>query len=110
VSRDRFGRSNSVTGQDLEEGENGVFRIAGRVQVHDSGLEPLIKCTRMLEDYWLEVMRWHHTRVSNGLVEGLNSLIQAAKRRARGYRTNRNYIAMVYLVAGKLHPGPAPRM
>ena len=75
-------------------------------EVHTSGLEPLIKFTRMLEDHWLGVMRWHHSRVSNGLLEGLNSLIQAAKRRARGYRTNRNYIAMIYLVAGKLNPGP----
>jgi transposase len=76
------------------------------VEVHDSGLTPLIKFTRMLEDHWLGVIRWHHSRVSNGLLEGLNSLIQAAKRRARGYRTNRNYIAMIYLVAGKLNAGP----
>ena len=75
-------------------------------EVHTSGLQPLIKFTRMLEDHWLGVMRWHHSRVSNGLLEGLNSLIQAAKRRARGYRTNRNYIAMIYLVAGKLNAGP----
>ena len=39
---------------------------------------------------------------------GLNSLIQAAKRRARGYRTNRNYIAMIYLVAGKLESFMSP--
>ena len=64
-------------------------------EVHTSGLQPMIKFTRMLEDHWLGVMRWHHSRVSNGLLEGLNSLIQAAKRRARGYRTNRNYIAVV---------------
>jgi transposase len=76
-------------------------------EVHASGLQPLVKFTRMLEDHWLGVMRWHHSRVSNGLLEGLNSLIQAAKRRARGYRTNRNYIAMIYLVAGKLRAGPA---
>ena len=63
----------------------------------------------MLEDYWLGVTRGHHSRVSNGLLEGLNSLIQAAKRRARGYRTARNYKAMIYLVAGKLSPGPYPR-
>ena len=37
-----------------------------------------------------------------GLLEGINSLVQAAKRRARGYRTARNLIAMVYLIAGKL--------
>jgi len=61
----------------------------------------------MLEGYRLGITHWHHSRVSNGLLEGLNSLIQAAKRRARGYRTNRNYIAMIYLVAGKLNAGPA---
>jgi hypothetical protein len=38
---------------------------------------------------------------------GLNSLVKAAKRRARGYRTNRNYIAMIYLAVGKLNAGPA---
>jgi transposase len=75
--------------------------------VHDSEIEPLINFTRMLEHHWPGVMRWHHSRVSNGLLEGLNSLIQAAKRRARGYRTNRNFIAMIYLVAGKLNAGPA---
>jgi transposase len=52
------------------------------------------------------VLRWHHSRINNGLLEGLNSLIQAAKRRARGYRSSRNYKAMIYLVAGKLNAGP----
>ena len=75
-------------------------------EVAASQLEPLIKFTRLLEAHWAGVMRWHYSRVSNGLLEGLNSLIQAAKRRARGYRTNRNYIAMIYLVAGKLQAGP----
>ncbi len=65
----------------------------------------------MLEDHWLGVCRWHPSACR--LLEGLNSLIQAAKRRARGYRTNRNYTAVIYLVAGKLNavrrlPGCAP--
>jgi transposase len=77
-------------------------------EVKGSEIDPLIKFAGMLEEYWLGVTRWHHSRVSNGLLEGLNSLIQAAKRRARGYRTHRNYIAMIYLVAGKLNPGPQP--
>jgi transposase len=69
-------------------------------------LVPLIEFAEMLESHWQGVIRWHHSRVSNGLLEGLNSLIQAAKRRARGYRSTRNYKAMIYLVAGKLHVGP----
>ncbi len=75
-------------------------------EVDASSLQPLQKFARMLEDHWLGVIRWHHSRVSNGLLEGLNSLIQAAKRRARGYRTNRNFITMIYLIVGKLNAGP----
>jgi hypothetical protein len=59
----------------------------------------------MVEDNWPGILRWFHSKVSNGLLEGLNSLVQAAKRRARGYRSPRNYIAMIYLVAGKLDLG-----
>jgi transposase len=76
-------------------------------EARGSRLEPLAKFCDMLEDHWLGVIRWHHSRVSNGLLEGLNSLIQAAKRRARGYRSNRNFIAMIYLIVGKLNAGPA---
>jgi transposase len=75
-------------------------------EARESGLEPLATFCDMLEDHWLGVIRWHHSRVSNGLLEGLNSLIQAAKRRARGYRTNRNFITMIYLIVGKLNAGP----
>jgi transposase len=69
-------------------------------------LEPLIKFVEMIEAHWEGVLRWHRTRASNGLLEGLNSLIQAAKRRARGYRSARNYKTVIYLVAGKLNAGP----
>ena len=75
-------------------------------EAKQSGLESVIKFTEMLEDHWLGVVCWHHSRVSNGLLEGLNSLIQAAKRRARGYRTNRNFITMIYLIVAKLNAGP----
>lgn len=75
-------------------------------EVNATDLEPLHNFARMLEDHWLGVIRWHHSRISNGLLEGLNSLIQAAKRRARGYRSNRNFIAMIYLIVGKLNAGP----
>jgi transposase len=69
-------------------------------------LQPLIEFCDTLEAHWQGVIRWHHSHVNNGLLEGLNSLIQAAKRRARGYRSTRNYKAMIYLVAGKLNAGP----
>ena len=38
----------------------------------------------------------------NGLLEAINSLIQSAKAKARGFRSTRYPITMVYLIAGKL--------
>ena len=39
----------------------------------------------------------------NGLLEGINSLVQAAKARARGYRSKTKMITIIYLIAAKLH-------
>jgi transposase len=69
---------------------------------HDSDLGPISDFAAMVEEYWLGIVEWFTSKISNGLLEGLNSLIQAAKRRARGYRSTRNYIAMIYLTVGKL--------
>lgn len=96
----KFDRFYELDGDDGEEYLRRWCRGAVR-----SRLEPIIRFAHMIEDHWLGVVRWHHSKVSNGLLEGLNSLIQAAKRRARGYRSTRNYIAMIYLVAGKLDFG-----
>jgi transposase len=54
-------------------------------------------------------LRWFSERLTNGLLEGINSILQAAKSRARGYRTTRNLIAIAYLLAGKLNFALPPR-
>ena len=45
--------------------------------------------------------------LSNGFLESMNGLIQAAKTRARGYRTDARLILVAYLVCGKLKHLPA---
>jgi len=67
-----------------------------------SRLAPIKDFAYTVGEHWDGVLRWHTTRISNGVLEGINSLVQAAKRRARGYRTTTNLIAMTYLIAGKL--------
>jgi transposase len=42
------------------------------------------------------------SRIANGIIEGINSLVQAAKAKARGYRSLRNLAAITYLIAGKI--------
>jgi transposase len=39
---------------------------------------------------------------ANGIMEAVNSFVQAAKAKARGYRSIRNLKAIIYLIAGKL--------
>lgn len=67
-----------------------------------SRLGPMIAAAKTVKRHWNGILRWFESRMTNGLLEGLNSLIQAAKARARGYRSDRNLITMVYIIAGKL--------
>ncbi|WP_462322349.1 ISL3 family transposase [Halochromatium sp.] len=65
-------------------------------------LEPFKRLALTLKKHLQGVLNAFDSRLSNGRVEGINSLIQAAKARARGYRTSYNLITMAYLIAGKL--------
>jgi transposase len=67
-----------------------------------SRLPPIIEAARTLKRHWNGILRWHKTKIANGILEGINSLVQAAKAKARGYRSARNLKAMIYLIAGKL--------
>ena len=67
-----------------------------------SRLPPMIEAARTVKRHWDGILRWFDSRIANGLIEGINSLVQAAKAKARGYRSTRNLKAMVYLLTGKL--------
>ncbi len=67
-----------------------------------SRLAPMIDAARTVKHHWHGILRWFDSRIANGLIEGINSLVQAAKAKARGYRSTRNLKAIVYLLAGKL--------
>ena len=65
-------------------------------------LQPMIDAAKTVKRHWDGILRWFDTRMANGFMEGINSLIQAAKAKARGYRSTRNLKAIIYLLAGKL--------
>lgn len=67
-----------------------------------SKLLPMIKVARTIKAHWDGVLRWFATKLTQGLVEGINGLIQTAKRKARGFRSFRKLRVMIFLVAGKL--------
>ena len=70
--------------------------------VRESKLQPMIEAAETIVRHWQGIIRWFQSKINNGILEGLNSIIQATKRKARGYRTMKNFIMMIYLVAGKL--------
>jgi transposase len=67
-----------------------------------SRLQPMIDAAKTVRRHWDGILRWHDTHIANGILEGINSLVQAAKAKARGYRSSHNLKAMIYLIAGKL--------
>ena len=62
----------------------------------------MIAAARTVRRHRDGILRWFDSKIANGLIEGINSLVQAAKAKARGYRSSRNLKAIVYLLAGKL--------
>jgi transposase len=69
-------------------------------------LKHMTKVADLIESHLKGILaHWDHG-VTNAFKEGLNSVFSAVRRKARGYRTIRNMIAMLYFVAGKL-PSPA---
>ena len=67
-----------------------------------SRLEPIVKAAKSVKNHWDGIVKWYESKINNGILEGLNSVIQAAKSKARGYKTFKNYKIIVYLLTGKL--------
>lgn len=67
-----------------------------------SRIEPVIKVAKTIKKHWDGVVKFFDHRIANGLSEGINSIIQTIKRRARGYQNTDNFITMIYLSCGRL--------
>lgn len=67
-----------------------------------SRLEPMKKVANTLKKNEKNILSYFYARVTNAIAEGINSLIQSGKRRARGFATFEGYRTMIYLTVGKL--------
>ena len=67
-----------------------------------SRLDPIKDAARTVMRHRDGILSWFDSHIANGLIEGINSLVQAAKAKARGYRSTRTLKAITYLIAGKL--------
>ena len=67
-----------------------------------SQLPAIVKVAKTLKEHWNGIINYFDDHFSNGLLEGLNSMIQALKVNARGYRNDENFMTMIYLRHGQL--------
>lgn len=65
-------------------------------------LKPMKEAAKTLMRHRDKILNFFKNRLTNAICEGINSMIQAAKRKARGFHTFEGYSSMIYLVAGKL--------
>jgi transposase len=67
-----------------------------------SKVEPMKKIAKMIRTHFDGVIAWAQTRQTNGFLEAINGLFQAAKRKARGYGRFQTMRVVIFLVAGNL--------
>ena len=67
-----------------------------------SRVKPMREVAKMIREHFDGIVAWTQTRQTNGFIEALNGLFQAAKRKARGYTRFTTMRTVLFLIAGKL--------
>jgi transposase len=85
--------------EEAEAQRSAWFRWARR-----SKLAAFKKLAMTLKAHWDGILNGFDSALSNGSVEAINGLLQAAKARAKGYRGARRLVNVAYLIARNLSP------
>jgi transposase len=73
-----------------------------------SQLHPIKDLAKTIKQHWAGILKaFDASHLHTGYVEAVNSLLQAAKAKARGYGTTDHFIAMAFLIAGRLSHLPS---
>jgi len=68
-----------------------------------SKVSPMKEVAQMERRHFEGIVAWAQTRHSNGFLEAINGLFQAAKRRARGFGRFSTIRTVIFMIAGKLN-------
>jgi transposase len=67
-----------------------------------SRLKPIIKVAKTIKKHWDGIVNWVDSKINNGILEGLNSIVQTAKNQSRGFKTFEYFRLIIFLKLGKL--------
>ena len=88
--------------QDVLAGEEPASLRWWVTRARRARLEPFRKLADSIMEHWEGIVAFLETRVTNGVIEAINGLLQLAKRLARGFRSFRNFRLIALLKAGRL--------
>ncbi len=71
-------------------------------EVEKNKIPAFMKFAKTVKSHLSGIINFVETKITNAILESINSKIQMAKRRARGYRNTDNFINMIYFLCGKL--------
>lgn len=91
-------RLNFDTVWDIDKSKVEAYLTEWCKKVSTLNLKPLTNFINTLKKHWDGVINIAITKLSNGLSEGFNSIIQLAKSRARGFRNIENFVNIIYLL------------
>jgi len=89
-----------ATREEAEEHLQAVYSWGRRCR-----MEPIKKLCATLKRHWDGILDYYNHWTTSAVMEGLNSRLQLARKRARGYRNWKNFRTIAYLIAGGLKPG-----
>jgi transposase len=67
-----------------------------------SKVDPMKDVAKMIRSHLEGIVAWAQTRQTNGFLEAINGLFQAAKRKARGFSRIATIRTVIFLIAGNL--------
>jgi len=85
-----------------DRGEAELFLKKWYFWATHSHLEPVKTFAKTVKNHWHGILNFFDSKVTNGIIEGLNSKIKTAMKRAYGFKCFEYLRTIIYLVAGKL--------
>lgn len=67
-----------------------------------SRITPITEAANTVKKHWDGILNYFDSKITNGILEGINSIVQLQKRNARGFKNIQYFINMIYLKLGKL--------
>jgi transposase len=67
-----------------------------------SRIKPIIEAAKTIKRHWAGIINWIDYKINNGILEGFNSIFQAAKAKARGYKKTETIKNIIYILTAKL--------